>query len=319
MHLNDGTGVFLTSLPFGTGAHSSVALAVGDFDSNGFVDIAVANQGQPNAFYKNDGLGNFTQVLLLDESGQPQPTVSTSIVVGDYNADGALDIIIGNAQGETSEIYLNEVDAQTGANGTSRFLYSGTLERSSNNAPDTRALACGDWDRDGKLDIVMGNQRSSSRVYLQNEALFFSPANSKYGYVYDWAVPGIGIESAALLNVWHDTLRDTGASSNQTGGFHKPGVETDGFGHWLISWPTQDKLQYPTDPYTGIPRAHQPHPADLAFRRTNHRHRHLHHQQCLWQATIRLPNRYTESLPGNNDTHHGRCTPGPRTDDGQAL
>jgi ASPIC and UnbV/FG-GAP-like repeat/FG-GAP repeat len=75
-------------------------VAVGDFDNDMDLDIIVLNAttmgNLPTAFYENDGSGRF-QVHEL-----PGPTtdgIGRNIATADYNADGFLDLVIGNGGG----------------------------------------------------------------------------------------------------------------------------------------------------------------------------------------------------------------------------
>ena len=64
----------------------------GDFDNNGFFDLAVTNgYGRSVNIYSLDGKGNFRLANVSQIPRQPR-----SIAVGDINKDGAQDIVIGN-------------------------------------------------------------------------------------------------------------------------------------------------------------------------------------------------------------------------------
>ena len=45
---------------FGTGTDSTFAIAFGDLDGDGDLDVAVGNDGEQNVVYLNDGSGNFS-------------------------------------------------------------------------------------------------------------------------------------------------------------------------------------------------------------------------------------------------------------------
>lgn len=100
-------GVFASSFPeVGWGAR------LADFDNDGDLDLAVANghvidnielfepdntYAQPNRLFLNDGSGVF--VDESDAAGAPwrEARVSRALTVGDWNSDGRLDVLIGNA------------------------------------------------------------------------------------------------------------------------------------------------------------------------------------------------------------------------------
>jgi hypothetical protein len=105
LFLNDGTGVFTDA----TGAlmpiarDRSVALTLSDLDGDGDPDLVVCNYGQQTRLLLNDGSGTFT-----DASATRMPVDSdwrTSLAVGDVDADGDVDLMLGN--GGQNRLYLN--------------------------------------------------------------------------------------------------------------------------------------------------------------------------------------------------------------------
>lgn len=93
--LGDGTGNFtLTSSP-ATGGEDSSSVAVGDFNGDGKLDLAVANcatdvlpcNTQTVSVLLGDGAGNFTLAASPSVG-----TYLTSVAVGDFNGDGKLDL-----------------------------------------------------------------------------------------------------------------------------------------------------------------------------------------------------------------------------------
>jgi hypothetical protein len=70
------------------------ALATGDFNGDGKIDIAVANYGSALVtILLNDGLGGFTPV----PSTVPVDIFPNSIAVGDFDRDGKLDLAVANS------------------------------------------------------------------------------------------------------------------------------------------------------------------------------------------------------------------------------
>jgi hypothetical protein len=130
--LNDGNGTFADSAQ-SLGSADTTALAVGDFDGNGTLDLIAGSDGAANVLWSNDGTGNFSDAGVELGSGE-----SPSLSVGDLDHDGALDVVIGNTSA-VGEVYLGD-----GAGG---FTDSGQeLEAGQS--------VLGDLDRDGDLDLV---------------------------------------------------------------------------------------------------------------------------------------------------------------------
>ena len=88
-----------------------------------------------------------------DENG------TAALALGDVDGDGDLDVIAGNDDG-INRLYLN--------NG-SRVPFGDVTGSDIGVAPnDTRALALGDVDGDGDLDVIAGNNNGINRLYLNN-------------------------------------------------------------------------------------------------------------------------------------------------------
>lgn len=163
---------FLTydpSLPyrFPIGFHP-LAIAVGDFNCDGNPDVItvnneplIANQlGVPDTLSVlfGDGGGGFASPIFMTNGPNP-----TSVAVGDFNGDGIADVAISNTTaGDTG--WENEVQIILG-DCTGRYQFdsaSGTglriVDRVSNSmgfAP--QSLHVGDFNGDGKADLVMAN------------------------------------------------------------------------------------------------------------------------------------------------------------------
>ena len=78
----------VSSLPVG----SPESAAVGDFNGDGKLDLALANYyGQTVSILLGDGKGNFTLA-----SSPPAGIYADSVAVGDFNGDGKLDLAVAN-------------------------------------------------------------------------------------------------------------------------------------------------------------------------------------------------------------------------------
>jgi len=103
LYHNNGDGTFTdVTEDAGLGEDPSWSMAAGcaDYDGDGFVDILVANYG-PNRFFHNNGDGTFTdrtRELGLAGPERLNGGVKWSVAVApfDADADGDLDILVGN-------------------------------------------------------------------------------------------------------------------------------------------------------------------------------------------------------------------------------
>jgi hypothetical protein len=148
--LGSGTGNFvLTSSPHTGGAPLSVA--VGDFNADGKLDLVVANEYSNNVYILlGDGAGNFALASSPATGVQP-----SSVAVGDFNGDGKLDLATANHCGDDPGCHspLTGTLSILAGDGTGNF----SLVSSPKTGTYPAALAVGDFNGDGKLDLAVAN------------------------------------------------------------------------------------------------------------------------------------------------------------------
>lgn len=143
VHRNNGTGDFSTRQSFATGA-GPTGIAVGDFDLDGWLDIATANYGRIGAgttvsILRNNTLGGFALPQHLNVGVNPY-----RISAGDLNGDGRIDLAVAREH-QQLVVLLN--------------LSSGWVTTTYPMQPNSYAgeiypcLELVDLDRDGDLDI----------------------------------------------------------------------------------------------------------------------------------------------------------------------
>ncbi|WP_263351093.1 FG-GAP-like repeat-containing protein [Acidicapsa acidisoli] len=154
--LGNGNGTFTESpdspIPVG---QSPESIAVGDFNGDGFADLATVNDVDATVtILLGSGNGPFTQAASSPVKVGYGPE---SIVVGDFNGDGIPDLATANSDDSTSTILLG--------NGNGTFVREPDSPEIGGNAS---AVAVGDFNGDGLADLagVLGHFYYAVTVFL---------------------------------------------------------------------------------------------------------------------------------------------------------
>ncbi len=160
VYRNDGGGAF-TDIGAGLSGVYAGSVAWGDYDNDGDLDILLTGYTGSvpvSKVYRNDGGGAF-----VDIGAGLIAVHSSSVAWGDYDNDGDLDVLLtgDSDSGNTSKVYRND--------GNSTFTDMGA----GLTAVDVGAVAWGDYDSDGDLDILLTGAVSGiggvSRVYRNDD------------------------------------------------------------------------------------------------------------------------------------------------------
>jgi hypothetical protein len=110
--LNNQNGTFRSGGEIAQGTFAS-AVAAAQFTTSGHVDLAVANDQAAGAvqIYSGDGRGGFTLTSTVNTIDSP-----TSLAVGDVNADGFQDIVVGG--GSSTGTSTGNLDVLVNQSGT---------------------------------------------------------------------------------------------------------------------------------------------------------------------------------------------------------
>jgi len=170
-----------------------LGVAAFDYNDDGWVDLYVANDRQPNLLLRNNGNGTFSEVgteagASYSDSGTP--LAGMGVAIGDYNNDGREDVFVTNFSGEPNSLYRND--------GGGMFTEVSAPARLA--APSLPFLAFGceflDFDNDGFKDLIVGNGHTNDDVgqfisnvtYKERKQLFRNVGNGTF----DEVLAGLG-------------------------------------------------------------------------------------------------------------------------------
>ena len=162
-----------------------LGIAVLDYNNDGWPDLLIANDTQPNKLYLNNGNGTFTEKavtagIAFSEDGVAR--AGMGVDAADYDRSGKPSVIISNFSNQMMSLYHNE------GNG----LFVDEAPRSSIGRASllTLGFACFffDYDLDGWPDIFVANghldsdiERIQKRIsYRQPPHLFHNLGNGKF-------------------------------------------------------------------------------------------------------------------------------------------
>ncbi len=169
--LNNGDGTF-TAQPTLVAGSVPYSLAAGDFDHDGNMDLVVTNFANGSAstvsVFLGTGGGNFQPPVTYAVGAGP-----ISVVTGDFNKDGKLDLAVANQNGAIVSILLGD---GLGAFQQPNPPYpAGTT--------DAAGVVTGDFDGDGNLDLAITNPSDDTvSVLLGNgDGTFKAPVSYSTG------------------------------------------------------------------------------------------------------------------------------------------
>ena len=178
LYRNRGDGTFedvteLANLHDPTSKALGVALI--DFDTDGWLDLFVANDTEPDKLYRNEGNGTFTDIgvmtgVAFDEAGVAR--AGMGVDAADYDGSGRASLVIGNFSNEMMALYTNE--------GNGLFIDEAPVTTIGRASFLTLTFGCFffDYDLDGRLDIFAANGHVADDITaVQANVSYAQPAH----------------------------------------------------------------------------------------------------------------------------------------------
>ncbi len=188
LYRNAGNGRF-EDVTKRAGLYDPTAKALGvallDHNGDGWLDLFVANDTQPNRLYENKQNGTFTDIAVaagvaFNEAGVAR--AGMGVDAADYDGSGRPGLVIGNFSNEMIALYQNE--------GKGLFIDEAPASTIGKTSLLTLTFSCFffDYDLDGKLDIFAANGHVADDIstvqprvkYAQPPHLFRNTGNRRF-------------------------------------------------------------------------------------------------------------------------------------------
>jgi enediyne biosynthesis protein E4 len=198
LYRNDGSGKFtditesaglqVKNASLGVPAAKTLGVSPVDLDSDGWIDLIVANDTVPNLVFHNQKNGTFQEIggragIAFDSMGNTRGAMG--IDAARYREDGALGVVIGNFANEMTALYVSQPG--------NPMLFTDEALTEGIGAPSRLPLKFGvfffDYDLDGRQDILSANGHleeeiskiQKSQKYRQPAQLFWNCGPTKTG------------------------------------------------------------------------------------------------------------------------------------------
>jgi hypothetical protein len=227
-------GRTFTATPLAADARWSTGCAFGDYDRDGYVDLYVANYlkfergrvpargavscrfmnidafcgprplpGEPDALYRNTGNGGFTDVTKAARAIDPG-YYGFGVLFSDLDDDGWPDLYVAN-DSTPNLFFRNRRDGTF----IEEALAAGLAVSADGREQAGMGLAAGDYDGDGRLDLVKTNfAQDYTSLYRSEGAGLFVDASFRSGLAatlgpyLGWGVGFVDLDNDALLDLF---------------------------------------------------------------------------------------------------------------------
>jgi hypothetical protein len=155
----------------------ALGVALLDYDNDGWMDLFVSNDTEPNKLYHNNHDGTFTEVgvtvgVAFSDSGRVRAGMGAD--AADFDGSGFPSLVIGNFTNESMSLYKNDGSG----------LFTDESPRSGIAQMTTQSLTFGcffmDYNLDGLLDIFAANGHVSDDIAVVQPTLKYAQPAGVY-------------------------------------------------------------------------------------------------------------------------------------------
>jgi hypothetical protein len=244
LYRNEGGGRFVDiTQPSGIGSATGAGLGVtcSDYNSDGWIDIYVANDGTPNLLWMNKGNGTFEEKGLISGTAYNENALVSAgmgVSAGDFDNDGDDDLFVTNLTGETNTLYVNDGKA-TFYDATRKLKLA---------IPSFSYTGFGtewfDYDNDGNLDLftatgavrIIESLRGAPYPYHQKNQLYHNEGSRGFVEVTNQMGPALALSEVSRGAAFGDVDNDGDIDivvSNNNGPARLLLNQAAGRNHWV--------------------------------------------------------------------------------------
>lgn len=174
----------------------SLGIALLDLDNDGWLDLFVTNDTQPNKLYRNNHDGTFTDIafsagVAFSDAGKARAGMGTD--AADYERSGRQGLVIGNFTNESMSLYENDGSG----------LFMDKAVDSGISSPSAKSLTFStfffDYDLDGWPDIFAANGHVADDVSVVQPTLHYAEPPLLFRNKGNGRFENVSIKSGAAL------------------------------------------------------------------------------------------------------------------------
>lgn len=170
--------------------HLPVLAAHSETNGSGILEVPDAMTGESDVLLRNRGDGTFEDVSVRAGVSNPAKLHGMGVAWGDYDNDGWPDLFVANDSG-ANYLYRNLRNGSFEEDGAS----SGTAYGANGETYGNMGGDFGDFNRDGRLDLVTTRYRSQPVSLYENDNVVFTDVAARTDLARDTAAPvkwGVG-------------------------------------------------------------------------------------------------------------------------------